>query len=84
MTRASGGRSAARRLRFGGGGAAPSAGLFLHDLRRVPGRLSGPLLFGTASYSQTLERRMQLLQTGLVESQRILRARLREVVFKKA
>ena len=63
-------------LRFGGGGAEPSAGRFLHDRCRVPGRLSGPRRFGTRSYSQGLDLRLQLLHTGLVESHRILRARL--------
>lgn len=53
-----------------------SGGRFLHERFLVPGRLSGPLRLGTASYSQSLLRRVQLLQTGLVESQRILRARL--------
>lgn len=54
-----------------------SGGRFLQDRCRVPGFLSGPRLFGTASYSHSLLRRVQLLQTGRVESQRILRARLR-------
>lgn len=53
-----------------------SGGRFLHERCLVPGRLSGPLRFGTVSYSHSLLRRVQLLQTGLVESQRILRARL--------
>ena len=63
-------------LRFFFGGVAASAGRFLHERCRVPGRLSGPLRFGTASYSHSLLRRVQLWHTGLVESQRILRARL--------
>ena len=53
-----------------------SGGRFLQERCRVPGRLSGPLRFGLASYSQSLPRRIQLLQWGLVESQRILRLRL--------
>lgn len=60
----------------GGGGTDPSAGRFLQDLCRVPGRLSGPRRLGTASYWHSLDRRTQLLHTGRVESQRILRARL--------
>lgn len=51
-------------------------GRFLHERFLVPGFLSGPLRFGTESYSHSLLRRVQLLQTGLVESQRIFRARL--------
>ena len=53
-----------------------AGGRFLHERFLVPGRLSGPLRFGTASYSHSLLRRVQLLHTGLVESQRIFRARL--------
>ena len=34
----------------GGGGAEPSAGRFLQDRWRVPGRLSGPRRLGAASY----------------------------------
>jgi hypothetical protein len=60
----------------GGGGADPSDGLFLQERWRVPGRLSGPRRFGAASYWQSFDRRTQLLHTGRVESQRILRARL--------
>lgn len=60
-----------------GGGAEPSAGRFLHERCRVPGRLSGPLLRGFSSYSQSLDRLTQLLHMGLVESQRIFRARLK-------
>lgn len=37
------------RLRFNVGGEDPSAGFFLQDLWRVPGRLSGPLRFGATS-----------------------------------
>jgi hypothetical protein len=44
----------------------------------VPGRLSGPLRLGTRSYSHSLDRRTQLLQTGLVESHLILRLRLKD------
>jgi len=44
----------------------------------VPGRLSGPLRLGTRSYSHSLDRRTQLLQTGLVESHLILRLRLKK------
>jgi len=51
-------------------------GFFLNCLCLVPGRLSGPRRFGAASYSHTSDRRTQLLHTGLVESQRILRPRL--------
>ena len=39
-----------------------SGGRFLHERCLVPGRLSGPRLFGTASYSQSLLRRRQLWQ----------------------
>ena len=53
-----------------------SGGRFLHERCLVPGLLSGPLRFGTASYSHSLFRRRQLWQNGLVESQRIFRARL--------
>jgi len=60
-----------------GGGAEPSVGRFLHERCRVPGRLSGPLLRGFSSYSQSLDRLMQLLHMGLVESQRIFRERLK-------
>ena len=68
--------AAVRFLFEGGGGADPSAGRFLHDLCLVPGRLSGPRRLGAASYWHSFDRRTQLLQTGRVESQRILRARL--------
>jgi hypothetical protein len=44
----------------------------------VPGRLPGPLRLGTRSYSHSLDRRTQLLQTGLVESHLILRLWLKE------
>ena len=54
-----------------------SGGRFLHERCLVPGRLSGPRRFGTASYSHSLFRRRQLWQNGRVESQRIFRARLR-------
>jgi hypothetical protein len=57
------------------GVSSPSTDRFLQDRRRVPGRLSGPRRFGTASYSHWLERRAQLSHPGLVESQRIFRAR---------
>ena len=53
-----------------------SGGRFLHERCLVPGRLSGPRRFGTASYSHSLFRRRQLWQNGRVESQRIFRARL--------
>ena len=53
-----------------------SGGRFLHERCLVPGLLSGPLRFGTASYSHSLFRRRQLWQNGRVESQRIFRARL--------
>lgn len=53
-----------------------SAGRFLHERCLVPGRLSGPRRFGTASYTHSLFRRRQLWQKGRVESQRIFRARL--------
>jgi hypothetical protein len=66
-------------LRFKGGGADPSGGRFLHERCRVPGLLSGPRRFGTASYWHSFNLRTQLLQTGRVESQRIFRARLRNV-----
>ena len=59
-----------------GDGVVSGTGLFLHDLCLVPGRLSGPLLLGAISYSHTLDRRTQLLQTGRVESHLILRPRL--------
>jgi hypothetical protein len=52
-------------------------GFFLKALCLVPGFLSGPRRFGATSYSQASDRRTQLLHTGLVESQRILRPRLR-------
>ena len=58
------------------GGVVASDGRFLQDRCLVPGRLSGPRRLGTASYSHSLLRRVQLWHTGLVESQRILRARL--------
>lgn len=61
------------------GTSSPSTGRFLQERRRVPGRLSGPRRFGTASYSHWLERRAQLSHPGLVESQRIFRARLQGV-----
>ena len=57
--------------------ASASGGRFLHERCLVPGRLSGPRRFGTASYSHSLFRRRQLWQNGRVESQRIFRARLR-------
>ncbi len=53
-----------------------SGGRFLQERCLVPGRLSGPRLFGTVSYSHSLLRRRQLWQNGRVESQRIFRARL--------
>lgn len=70
--------------RFGLGEFKSSEALFLHLLWRVPGRLSGPLRLGIASYSHSLFLRRQLLHSGLVESHRILRARLRRIqVVKK-
>jgi hypothetical protein len=63
--------------RFGLGECRSSGTLFLHLLWRVPGRLSGPLRLGIASYSHSLFLRRQLLHSGLVESHRIFRARLK-------
>lgn len=65
------------RRRFELRGVGSSGARFLHLLWRVPGRLSGPLRLGIASYSHSLFLRRQLLQSGLFESHRILRARLR-------
>lgn len=45
---------------FFAGVVAASVGRFLQERCRVPGRLSGPLRFGTASYSHSLLRRVQL------------------------
>lgn len=71
-------------LRFRTAGASsPSTGRFLQDRRRVPGRLSGPRRFGTASYSHWLERRAQLSHPGLVESQRIFLARLERAILER-
>jgi hypothetical protein len=57
-------------------GAGSSRSRFLGRLCRVPGCLSGPLRFGTASYSQRFDLRAQLLHVGRLESQRIFRLRL--------
>ena len=65
------------RRRLGLGGVGSSGARFLHLLWRVPGRLSGPRRLGIASYSHSLFLRRQLLHSGLFESHRILRARLR-------
>lgn len=47
-------------LRFFFAGVVASVGRFLQERCLVPGRLSGPLRLGTASYSHSLLRRVQL------------------------